>query len=157
MEVRNTVFQFVRLRKVLDLIWVYHVPNIYKGAVGDQTPISMLVIQVSEKAQHKHQTMVNSKAIPICDTSIFWREKSEGPLLRHVGVLLGGNNLRPNPHRMPDRTRNARRANGICWCEWGCPHCTQATSKEKCSNLCVRRIPRPVWIGPEDWIGICWH
>ena len=25
----------------------------------------------------------------------------------------------------------------------------QATSKEKCSNLRARRIPRPVWIGPN--------
>ncbi len=31
---------------------------------------------------------------------------------------------------------------------WGCPHCPQATSKEKHSNLHASRIPRPVWIGP---------
>ena len=34
----------------------------------------------------------------------------------------------------------------------GCPHCTQAISKEKRSNLPTRRIPRPVWIGPQ---GVC--
>ncbi len=34
--------------------------------------------------------------------------------------------LRPNPHRTRDATRNATQANGTCWCEWGCPHCTQA-------------------------------
>ncbi len=28
-------------------------------------------------------------------------------------------------------------------------HCTQATSKEKHSNLPAHRIPRPVWIGPQ--------
>ena len=43
--------------------------------------------------------------------------------------------LRPNPHRTWDVMRNATQANGICRCEWGCPHCTQATSKEKRSNL----------------------
>ncbi len=30
--------------------------------------------------------------------------------------------LRPHPHR----TR--RKANGTCWCEWRCPHCTQTIS-----------------------------
>ncbi len=42
----------------------------------------------------------------------------------------------------------ATQANGTNWCEWEYPHCTQATSKEKRSNLCTRRVPRPVWIGP---------
>ena len=46
--------------------------------------------------------------------------------------------------------RNAMQANRTCWCKWGCSHCMQATSKEKRSNLCVCRIPRPVWIGPYD-------
>ena len=53
---------------------------------------------------------------------------------------------------MRDATRNATQANGTCWCEWGCPHCMQATSKEKCSNLRMHRIARPVWIGPQiEW------
>ena len=49
------------------------------------------------------------------------------------------------------RKRYAMRANGTCWCEWEYSHCTQATSKEKRSNLRARRVPRPVWIGP----GFC--
>ncbi len=49
-----------------------------------------------------------------------------------------------------DVMRNAMQAYGPCWCEWGCPHCTQATSKEKCSNVRTRRVPRPVWIGPKN-------
>ncbi len=57
--------------------------------------------------------------------------------------------VRPNPHRTRDAARNARQANGTCWCEWGYPHWMQATSKEKCSNLPARRVPRPVWIGAE--------
>ncbi len=56
--------------------------------------------------------------------------------------------LRPNPHRTQDAMRNATQANGTCWCEWGCPHCIQATLKEKLSNLRARGVPRPVWIGP---------
>ena len=40
------------------------------------------------------------------------------------------------------------RANATCWCEWGCPHCMQATSKEKCSNL-QRITSRPV--SCVDW------
>ena len=59
--------------------------------------------------------------------------------------------FRPNPHRMRDAMHNATQANGTCWCEWGYPHCTQATSKEKRSNLCARRVPRPVWIGPYQF------
>ena len=51
--------------------------------------------------------------------------------------------------------RDARWANGTCWCECGCPHCMQATSKEKCSNLHVHCVPHPVWIKPEVCIGIC--
>ncbi len=56
--------------------------------------------------------------------------------------------LRPKPHRTRDATHNVTQANGTCWCECGCPHCMQATSKEKHSNLHMRRIPCPVWIGP---------
>ena len=37
----------------------------------------------------------------------------------------------------------------------GCPHCIQATSKEKCLNLRTRHVPRPVWIGPIGWNGAC--
>ena len=48
--------------------------------------------------------------------------------------------MRPHPHR----TRT-RKANGICWCEWECPHCTQATSKD----LRLNSRSRPVWIGPK--------
>ncbi len=33
---------------------------------------------------------------------------------------------------------HATQANGTCWCEWECPHCTQATSKDLCLNLCTR-------------------
>ena len=58
--------------------------------------------------------------------------------------------FRPNPHRTRDAMLNAMQGNGTCWCEWGCPHCTQATSKEKCSNLRLCRFPRPVWIGPHS-------
>ena len=57
--------------------------------------------------------------------------------------------LRPNPHRTRDAMCNAMWANGTCWCEWGCPHCMQATSKVKHSNLCAHRVPHPVWIGPK--------
>ncbi len=57
--------------------------------------------------------------------------------------------LRRNPHRTRDVTHNATQANRTCWCEWECSHCTQATSKEKCSNLRARCVPRPVWIGPK--------
>ena len=32
----------------------------------------------------------------------------------------------------------ATQANGICWCEWECPHCSQAASKDLHSNLRVR-------------------
>ncbi len=59
---------------------------------------------------------------------------------------MGG---RPNPHRTQDATRKATRANGTCWCEWGCPHCMQATSKEKWTNLRTLRIPHAVWIEPK--------
>ncbi len=48
-------------------------------------------------------------------------------------------------------TQDAQRegkANGTCCCQWECSHCLQATSKEKRSNLCVRRVARPVWIRP---------
>ncbi len=31
-----------------------------------------------------------------------------------------------------------RKTNGTCWCEWECPHCTQATSKDLHSNLRAR-------------------
>ncbi len=46
-------------------------------------------------------------------------------------------------------TQDATQANGTCWCKWGCPHCTQTTSKLKHSNLRQRRVPRPVLIGPS--------
>ncbi len=32
----------------------------------------------------------------------------------------------------------ATQENGTYWCEWGCPHCTQATSKDLRSNLRAR-------------------
>ncbi len=37
----------------------------------------------------------------------------------------------------PIHTGRARatQANGTCWYEWGCPHCTQATSKDLHSNV----------------------
>ncbi len=44
-------------------------------------------------------------------------------------------------HRMRDATRNATQANRTCWCEWGCPHCMQATSKEKHWNLHAHCVP----------------
>ena len=65
--------------------------------------------------------------------------------------------LRPNPHRTRDATRNTTQANGTCWCEWGYPHCKQTTSKEKCSNLPARLVPRPVWIGPYVSPGLLLH
>ncbi len=59
---------------------------------------------------------------------------------------------RPNPHRTRDATCNVMWANGTCWCEWECPHCTPATSKEKRSNLRTRGVPCPVWIGPQTFV-----
>ncbi len=51
--------------------------------------------------------------------------------------------FRPNSHR----TRTlVTPANGTCCCQWECSHCSQATSKEKCSNLHARCVARPVWI-----------
>ena len=58
---------------------------------------------------------------------------------------------RPNPHRTRDAMHNATQANVTCWCEWGYPHCTQATSKEKHSNLSTPCVPRPVWMGPWQY------
>ena len=37
-------------------------------------------------------------------------------------------------------------ANGTCCCHWECSHCSQATSKEKHSNLHARGVAHPVWI-----------
>ena len=68
-------------------------------------------------------------------------------LQRSLGEQFG---VRPNPHRTRDATRNATQANGTWWCEWGCSHCTQATSKETRSNLRAHPIPRPVWIRPKQ-------
>ena len=59
--------------------------------------------------------------------------------------------IRPNPHRTQDVTRNATQANGTWWCEWGCPHCTQATSKEKCLNLRMRPA------SCVDWASLSIH
>ena len=69
-------------------------------------------------------------------------------LKRSIAHFTTGPNFRPNPYRMQDAMHNVTQANEPCWCEWGCPHCRQATSKEKHSNLRARRVPRPVWIGP---------
>ncbi len=41
----------------------------------------------------------------------------------------------------------ATQANGTNWCEWEYPRFTQATSKEKCSNLRTRRVPPRVLCG----------
>ncbi len=46
--------------------------------------------------------------------------------------------LRPYQHRTRDATRNAMEANGTCWCKLGCPHSTQATSKDLHSNFRAR-------------------
>ncbi len=59
--------------------------------------------------------------------------------------------LRPNSHRMQDTMCNATQANGTCCHQWECSHCTQATSKEKCSFLRAHRVARPVWIRPEHF------
>ncbi len=48
-----------------------------------------------------------------------------------LSCFISFQQVRPNPHRMRDATRNAIKANGTCWCEWGCPHRMQATSKGK--------------------------
>ena len=44
-------------------------------------------------------------------------------------------------------------SNGTCWCEWGCPHCTRATSKEKCSNL--RRVLYGLGLNYTDDVRLC--
>ncbi len=78
---------------------------------------------------------------------LIWDDKTEEKNDQLLMLLPSWKWLTPNPHRTRDAMRNAKQANGTCWCEWGCPHCGQATSKEKRSNLRLRRIPRPVWIG----------
>ena len=40
-----------------------------------------------------------------------------------------------HPHRTRDATCNATQVNGACCCEWECPYCAQATSKDLRSNL----------------------
>ncbi len=40
-------------------------------------------------------------------------------------------------------------ANGTYCCQWECSHCSQATSKEKRSNLRACCVARPVWIWPQ--------
>ncbi len=92
-----------------------------------------------------------AKARGYPDVSVFFwsgftREKRFSLLVsRKIKIIT----LRPNPHRTRDATHNAMQANGTCWCEWGCLHCTQATLKEKFSNLWAHRVLHPVWIGPE--------
>ena len=75
------------------------------------------------------------------------------PQFDHEGVwnpFLGRHFcLRPNSHRTRDATRFATPANGTYCCQWECSYCMQTTSKEKCSNLRVRREARPVWIRPK--------
>ncbi len=52
-------------------------------------------------------------------------------------------------HMTRDATHNTTQANGTCCHQWEYSHCMQATSKEKCSNLCAHRVARSVWIMPE--------
>ncbi len=97
---------------------------------------------------------------PLRPNAFFWRfHRFCRPPFLHLYITTSGKFI---PWRVQERiqdllakftqdagcTRNATQANGTCCCQWECSHCTQATSKEKCSSLCARRVAHPVWIGP---------
>ncbi len=94
-----------------------------------------------------HSSLETGKLFRNC----YWRWLVSYVSLLNVKRAEGSTRQRPNPHRTWGATRIGTQGNGTCVREWGCPHCMQATSKEKRSNLRARRVARAVWIGPTGF------
>ncbi len=75
-----------------------------------------------------------------------WRQDPRGPTFKwrkHTGLIHTGR-------------ASVTPANGTCYCQWECSHCSQATPKEKHSNLQARRVAHPLWLRPQEEVRAIW-